>query len=930
MVQLIYQCIEYHPFIIKYCVVASKKEFSSPLNDSGGTLLSVPQLFDLKPAIFSNSFIFNNNMSTFKAFKPRKLTELTETETIASVNSWQQNLEFHIASCNDFAPFLDAEWNVKTVTHRGLQDDEGTGDNRKTAAQKCYILNHMLGLIVSYCPENIRLEIDRKATSLKWIWSRVRRHYGFTKSEGSFLKLASIKLGEGERYETFFQRIMSHLYDNLLCSDSGIVFDGVAITEDEIMSPTTERLAVYIWLSLIDSRLPMYVARIYAHDLMSKSLKDLQPQICQNMESLLMELSTQEDIKISFSRSRNNNKFRNSQGDGNYRSSNQKYCAFCKACKKPHIGHDIRSCWLLSKFDRAEIAKAFNVSVEDEPESLDINNLSVQDGDCNINADASCSRVLCMKSPYFFCYYNSTPCKVIIDSGAESNIVSRSFVQRCNIPMNKASQTARQLDKSMIKTCGEVDINLHFGNIVMNLSALVVESMDSDILAGVPFCRSNDVEFSFSKEEIYLQGKTIRYGSHSSVKSVSTSSILRNCLPTVVYPGEYLEINNPSLEQYNGEVAIEPRSDSPQDGCWPEPEITRVIDCTVRIPNRSNDIIYLARNQHLGQINRVYSIDDNVQVNVLCDVARNPPSVEGKQNNLPFSDAIPVDPDNQLTISQKKAFISLNRKYDSVFDPCFKGYNDYSGAIRAKLSIGCVPPPPQKAKLPFYNQANLHLLQSKADELEQKGVLVTPESVGLVPEHVSPSFLVKKPNGDWRFVTAFNDIGKFCRLPPSKVTKCNDILQKIGSYKYIIKSDLTSSFFQLKVAQESMPYLGTITPFKGIRLYARAAMGMPGSSEWLDELMARVVGHLVMDNKALLIADDLYVCANSIEELLSYWEELLYALSKNNLTLSASKTVIVPATTIILGWIWKMGTLSPSDHKVCALKKADPPKLVLL
>ena len=146
-------------------------------------------------------------------------------------------------------------------------------------------------------------------------------------------------------------------------------------------------------------------------------------------------------------------------------------------------------------------------------------------------------------------------------------------------------------------------------------------------------------------------------------------------------------------------------------------------------------------------------------------------------------------------------------------------------------------PPPQKAKLRFYNQSNLQLLQSKADELENKGVLVTPESVGLVPQHVSPSFLIKKPNGDWRFVTAFNDIGKFCRLPPSKVTKCSDILRKIGSYKYIIKSDLTSSFFQLKVAKESMPFLGTITPFKGIRLYARAAMGIPGQdhqSGWMN------------------------------------------------------------------------------------------------
>ena len=425
---------------------------------------------------------------SIKAFKARKLCELTESETVASVNSWQQNLEFHIASCDDFAPFIDITWGTKSVRNRGLTDDS-EGDRRKTAAQKCYILNHMLGLVVSYCPENIRLEIDRKATSLKWIWSRVRRHYGFTKSEGTFLKLANIKLEEGERYETFYQRIMSHLYDNLLCADSGIIFDGEAVSEDEVMSPTTERLAVYFWLSSIDNRLPMYV-----------SIKDLQPQICQNMESLLIELSTQEEIKINYSRIKNN-RFRNStqRERSNSHTSPQKTCAFCRACKKSYIGHDISSCWQLSKFDRSEFAKAFNVSVyDDDTDTLDVNNLSIQDGSNEIDNGASCSRVLCMKSPFFYCYVNSTPGKVVIDSGAESNIVSLSFVQRANIRMVKASQTARQLDKSTIKTCGEVNIDLHFGNIAMKLTALVVESMDSDILAGVPFCRFNNVEFSFA------------------------------------------------------------------------------------------------------------------------------------------------------------------------------------------------------------------------------------------------------------------------------------------------------------------------------------------------------------------------------------------------------------------------------------------------
>ena len=77
--------------------------------------------------------------------------------------------------------------------------------------------------------------------------------------------------------------------------DSGIAHDGTAVTSNEEMSATCEQLIVYLWLVLIDKRLPLYVCRVYAHDLQTRSLKDIQPQICQSMDSLLGELNTQED-----------------------------------------------------------------------------------------------------------------------------------------------------------------------------------------------------------------------------------------------------------------------------------------------------------------------------------------------------------------------------------------------------------------------------------------------------------------------------------------------------------------------------------------------------------------------------------------------------------------------------------------------------------
>ena len=54
-------------------------------------------------------------MTDFNSFKPRKLTALTENESVTSFMSWKQTMEFQLASCNAFSPFLDAEWGTKSV-----------------------------------------------------------------------------------------------------------------------------------------------------------------------------------------------------------------------------------------------------------------------------------------------------------------------------------------------------------------------------------------------------------------------------------------------------------------------------------------------------------------------------------------------------------------------------------------------------------------------------------------------------------------------------------------------------------------------------------------------------------------------------------------------------------------------------------------------
>ncbi|KAK2551997.1 hypothetical protein P5673_027003 [Acropora cervicornis] len=100
-------------------------------------------------------------------------------------------------------------------------------------------------------------------------------------------------------------------------------------------------------------------------------------------------------------------------------------------------------------------------------------------------------------------------------------------------------------------------------------------------------------------------------------------------------------------------------------------------------------------------------------------------------------------------------------------------------------------------------------------------------------EYLNPSFLVKKHSGGYRLVTVFADAGQY----------------------------------------DSMKYCGVATPFKGVRVYVRSAMGMPGSETALEELMCRILGHLLQEGIPIKIADNLYCGGNTSYELLENWKK---------------------------------------------------------
>ena len=799
----------------------------------------------------------------------------------------------------------------------------------------------MLGQIANYCPVISRNTLVKNSTSIQSVWNTIRAHFGFQITGAHFLDFANLHLEADERPEDLYQRLMAFVEDTLVRANN-LSHHGGASTEDEELTPTLENFIVLTWLKLIHPELPKLVKQRYGTELRSRTLASIKPEISQALTSLLDETRAADDAKIMRSAVSNYRKptgsrtsYMNSRPNRPTRS-----CPLCKQAGRPDNAHFLSECSFLPEQDRKYITKARQIADifdnPSEPEPTLCVDESVGDtDDTGYSLNSHVVRIKTRQSPYLDMFYARHPVRATIDSGATGNMIRHTVIQRLGCQVTPSSQSVHQADgSSPLHVVGETRFPFTRGGHTFIFEGLVVENLDVDVLAGTPFMESNDIAVRPAKRQVILGVGTIHnYGSQQpvSISPTARRAIALRSPPTstTVWPGEFLEVELPGDAPSDSMYTLEPRTDAPSvrkltaSQLWPQPTMVSSVAGKIRIPNLTPEPHFLKRNEHSCQVHAVVTPEENTQLPVSP-----PPRPPVHQTSTNHSANVSLDPNNLLPRNIRAKFTSLLNEYDHIFDPNIKGYNGAEGPFEAKVNMGPVEPPQRKGRLPQYARHQLLELQQKFDELEALGVLKRPEDINIPVEYLNPSFLVKKPSGGYRLVTEFADVGRYSKPQPSLMPDVDSTLRLIAQWKHIIATDLTSAFYQIPLSRDSMKYCGVATPFRGVRVYARSAMGMPGSETALEELMSRVLGDLLKKGIVAKIADDLYCGGNSPSELLSNWKKVLQALHKCDLRLSASKTIINPQSTTILGWVWNSGTLSASPHRIAALASCPEPDTV--
>lgn len=902
-------------------------------------------------------------MSNFKSGP--KVLPLGEEESISSIERWRQNVLYHLRLDTAFRPFLRDGVvfgkKSKATPHRQCKDDVKTekveGVDVVTVEiskeDKCFDIDLMLDQISNFCPLIPRRDITHDSASLKEVWDKIRLYHNLEKSGALLNECFNIQRKAGESPQALFARLKQTFDDNLLMANSLKHTEG-KLTEDEEMSPTLLNSIVLIWLQILHPKLRDTITQRFSTQLRTTTYGALFSEISRSVGSLLEDLNSDTQANRVFNAGQSyrsapkfqSNRSYNFSSDRKNSSSDKKSCDYCKLTgKKAYYTHSIENCLFIKRENSKASASAKQVTYgEEDPDYLqeqyeEYYNLTgeIYDHEAARVVEHKISSVNTNASPVIIMNKDNMPYNLTVDTGCTGSIIPEAVAESMKAQIKPTFQRARAANGELLKVIGKTDVVLHRGSKPYKLTGLVC-SGECDLLVGMPFLKENDIAIRPATNQLIIDGtEFVPYDPVRKTKSNQVSRVtqftVHSAVRQIILPGQSGTFPLPGVPN-DESVLIEARWDShcnktatKDSELWPSPQIVSVSGGSVQLSNDTSQPITVNKAEHICQIH------PEVKVNIESLVQdESPPTLVNATTHVrksDYSSNVNVNPDKVLTSAEEHPFKVLLKTYENVFSPVTSHYNGKMGPCHVEVNMGESLPPQRKGRVPFYSRDNLQVLQDKFDELEAKGVFSRPQDIGITVENIHPSFLVNKQNStDKRLVTDFSSISEYCRPTPSLLPDVDTTLRTISGWKYLVKSDMSSAYFQIKMKKSSQKFCGVHTPYRGLRVYNVGCMGLPGVEVALEELTCLLLGDMVKEGKVAKLADDLFVGGDTPEELLKNFEQVLHRLHECNIKLSPTKTIIAPKSITILGWVWSSGQLRASPHRIAALSTIKPPETV--
>ena len=450
-----------------------------------------------------------------------------------------------------------------------------------------------------------------------------------------------------------------------------------------------------------------------------------------------------------------------------------------------------------------------------------------------------------------------------LDSGANVGFIKLSEAKRRGFKIRPNGQLSVLGDGlAKLASLGEIHETFYRNSWTVIFRALVVQNLLNPIIGGTTFLKDNAIVQDFNRGTISIHDRK-HVVMDTQKESIMTISPKCNTLKPVhlatletatrtLLPGQSVSISTTMPE--GSVVLAEPWHSNSYD--WPSPTFCQVLQGKIRLDNNTQEPILLGRK---GQVQTV---------KVSATVEKAPLATPPPSNYYTFSkhEATPgVTKCAGLANISKISFGTMAKEVKEMLDQGHKansrvfdeslvgGYNGYYGPFECKLNWASEQRPPcSKLRAVNYSHALMALQQEVMDDLTREGVMQDPHDLGISVQSICPSFLNRKrkakdkpkellTKADVRLLINFSPVNDKIKDVPTTMTTVDEVFNVMGRFKHIIAFDMFNGFFQSHMSKDSLPWLGVMTPFGGLRVITRSAQGLLGMSEEFTLLVRKII-----------------------------------------------------------------------------------------
>ena len=234
---------------------------------------------------------------------------------------------------------------------------------------------------------------------------------------------------------------------------------------------------------------------------------------------------------------------------------------------------------------------------------------------------------------------NGKVSKWTCDSGAEANCMLEEECDRLGLEVFPTSQGATQGDgRTPLNIVGEVHFTALRGHHKLVFNGLVVKQLDTSVLAGMPFHKTNHIQINYSLSYILIEDCCkINFDPERRSYKKPNMRALRICRQTCILPGEEVTFQLPDDLRTNDSVALEPRTTTvPKD--MPE-----WIQCGIYSPdaegrisvkNTSTEPVLVSKHAQVCQVRKTVEINKG-EVSIICanNTAQDQPSTRTSEKS---------------------------------------------------------------------------------------------------------------------------------------------------------------------------------------------------------------------------------------------------------------------------------------------------------